>query len=419
MALFQGHILKSFERAMKITETFSIIPFRWNKDKQCMIPASKKTQKAFKIGTFFQTLLLLVSLAQAAYSWKTLNLLIKSYTIFTFGIVLTGMVSSYTNKSYSITLCNLLNSMQNFEQTWYYGYFTTYWNKEARLIDFAISVLVLITIVGPITYYTQVFVYPCMPSLLGYQFLKECQDASNISPDWMIENQFVHKLLILVICCANMQFYTGGLMLHHWFLFYFGYGFRTYLKEYYQYENCNSIFFTDMQTSNFLIFNCRYVLKIGKINQRNRATIMGFRNIQLMLLLHKEILGNKAIMAVVAQLVILNTSGLYNACMMASGLDADSANMPWQIKFWSVNSFAITTFEIMVACLYLGKVYQASFEGNERVQNTKRQKEFRRFLCSMPVQKIYFGRLSFFERTTSLTIQNFALDQTVNLLLVE
>lgn len=155
-----------------------------------------------------------------------------------------------------------------------------------------------------------------------------------------------------------------------------------------------------------------------KISDRKRKFVEKFRQIQLMLKLHREITSKTIMLCVVLMGITINVSALYNICVMLSARDPNSDKMPWQIGFLSMWANLYDTFITMFVFVIFGKVYTISKEEQVSLGKTKRIPELRKFLLSCPVQKIYFGGFSYFESDTSLNVQDFVLNNTVSLLLL-
>lgn len=234
MVLFRGRLFATFERAMKITESVSILPFYWNSSKGRMEVTATRNQKIFVTGIWIQTVLLILCLVQAFLAWNKLNLILKSYSVFVYSILVNGLISTNINKQYSTLICTLLNSMKSYERSWCYGRLYNFKGKKTFLLEFTVITLTTVSFLGTPIFLSTTFVFPCLPHVLGHFLLDEC---ANESPKQILDGisfqQILIKVGISVVGWANIQFFGGGALMHFWLLFLTSYGFRIYIQEYF------------------------------------------------------------------------------------------------------------------------------------------------------------------------------------------
>lgn len=154
------------------------------------------------------------------------------------------------------------------------------------------------------------------------------------------------------------------------------------------------------------------------INANNHWSIYRFRSIQIMLAVYRII---------AAKYVLLNhliTGGTYMISMLyvfvaVATYPGNLDDLPWLILVFSVWILCSQTMLIMTAYHYFGEVYGLSSENLARLKKSKKAREIQRFLASCPPLRVYFGGFNFFDSTTSLVFQQFLVDRTVDLLLIQ
>lgn len=154
---------------------------------------------------------------------------------------------------------------------------------------------------------------------------------------------------------------------------------------------------------------------MDRLTFANRAQVVSFRQIQLMIQLHRDITSVYVVQSLVFNGVGASISILY---VLVKAVMAEDMSIHWPIKVMDAQGLMAFSILIMVTFRYFGNVYKVSSEGQMLLRKTKRNRELRAFFMSCPTQRIYFGTSNFFESTTCLNIELFILNQTASLLLL-
>lgn len=118
-------------------------------------------------------------------------------------------------------------------------------------------------------------------------------------------------------------------------------------------------------------------------------------------------------------LIAVQMSCLHNSITFISG--KDTGGPIWYTLFYAELE-VVFFFLVIFVCGILADVHYVSNRVHRKINGDfelKRNKWLRRWIRSCPYLRIYFGGSNFLEISTPLNIQNFAINQTLSLLLLE
>ncbi len=114
----------------------------------------------------------------------------------------------------------------------------------------------------------------------------------------------------------------------------------------------------------------------------------------------------------------MQTACLYNSIAFLSGKDTGGPVWYALAFLWAeVVLIGVTVFVFGI----LADVYNVSSRAQNKINGRPelmKNKWVKRWVKSCPILKIYFGGSNFFDQLTPLNIQNFAINQTVSLMLL-
>ncbi len=117
--------------------------------------------------------------------------------------------------------------------------------------------------------------------------------------------------------------------------------------------------------------------------------------------------------------IALQTACLYNTISVLSG--KDTGGPIWYNLLYAYVAVVIFLDVIFVFGIF-ANVYEVSKGIQEKINaktDLKRNKWFKRWFRSCPIFRIYIGGSNYLEKLTPLTIQDFVIDQTVSLMLLQ
>ncbi len=172
--------------------------------------------------------------------------------------------------------------------------------------------------------------------------------------------------------------------------------------------------------TNFSIVLNRKLLRIKKYEVSDlRALTLLHRQLQIIGIHYRLNLSQFQIGCAILSFIVMQLACLYNSIFFLSG--KDTGGPIWYDLLYGWSEVGMITGIIIVFGM-LADVYNAS----QRFQMTihgrhdlKRNKWFRKWFKSCPVFRIYFGMSNYLDRLTPLNIQDFAVNQTVSLMLLQ
>ncbi len=121
----------------------------------------------------------------------------------------------------------------------------------------------------------------------------------------------------------------------------------------------------------------------------------------------------------IPSLIALQTISLYNTISLISGKDTGASIWYNLLYAWCG---VVCFFMIIYVFGILADVYNVSNGVQKQINGThdlKRNKWFKRWIKSCPALRIYFGGSNFLDRLTPLNFQDFVINQTVGLMLLQ
>jgi len=257
----------------------------------------------------------------------------------------------------------------------------------------------------PTLYHLDILRNPCFPVYVGYWLSDQCQSDKiglALPPTWTLK-EIGTKLCISLTSYMNWNLLMTGIsffgnvcaVVH-------GHCFRSYISQYGK--------------------DIRAIKGETSRAQLQKQTL-AFRQLQLLMtIVYREIYSRFLVAMCIICCTVMQIVCLYNTVQVLARGGWKDENFQIGLNlvyFWCafVAQFAIVMFFGMLADVYgVAKKVQGEMAGNVVL---KRSKWFVRFLKSCPVLKIYICGSNFLDETTPLTCEDFAIDQTVGLLLLK
>jgi len=392
MVLLQGNLLKYFIFAVRICDTFGNVPILWNKT------AGKfqvKPPILLKINIFLFHLGILAAIIviiQLAAFWKTaskVGLLFSLVVEFAYFVSFCCTFSAY---KWPALLCSLLNSMISFENRWKFQI-----GKGNKIIGKIICAIALGTFM-PVAYSLNVFILPCMPSYPGFWTLKQCKTESLDINFYLYHNHcdIIFKLLIAIFTFSGWCILVSGAMLQVCLILMQGYCFAKYARGF--------------------INAAQRHLKLNAYKE-DSWVVQVYRELQIMVSVqHRQLNAKSVFLGVLLPGPCVQVIANYVLIEYLSG----RFHIPIQMLILLVNIVFITFCTLFLAIGFLSMVYRESKDMQKELGKYVRNKGVKKFLKSCPVLKVSFGGSgNFFEPVTSLNVEQFSVDLTINLLLAD
>ncbi len=150
-----------------------------------------------------------------------------------------------------------------------------------------------------------------------------------------------------------------------------------------------------------------------------RKLALFHRQLQIIAIHYRLHLSQFQVGCAIPTFIAFQIACLYNTISMISGKDTGAPI--WYDLLYAYEEFVAFLLVIFVFGI-LADVYNVSSETQTKINGKpelKRNKWLKRWIRSCPVFKIHFGGSNYLDRLTPLTVQNFAINQTVSLLLLQ
>ncbi|CAL8132155.1 unnamed protein product [Orchesella dallaii] len=287
-------------------------------------------------------------------------------------------------------ISDLYNAMTTFEK----GHA---WALETAIskMDFRTIMAKLFGILGVITapgisalVLLQLFWIPCLPCLIGYNYLPECNHK-----EYDLIQGIIMKAVLLAIEMSLILFTCTGIFLEY---------------TIYSYIHCYCLLDYLRKLKSHLALGCRFLSapKIGKLYRQVQLLTFSYNNI------HQKILTtfSSALMQSVCTLALF--------AIIKFG---DELILPVILMFWVlVGDLVLYTFDSE------GAVKSNLFKTSKDIlhdlkcvaMGTQNSRWLRRYVKSLPVLKIGIGSGNFYDELTPLVLIDFSINQTVSLLLM-
>ncbi len=255
-------------------------------------------------------------------------------------------------------------------------------------------------VVSTLMYHIDMFRYPCLPTNLGYWIVDtQCvgQLGSESKATWSLY-EICLKLLVVVINYLNWTFLLSGAAFHGVLILLV----KTYcLTRYIQ------------------LAGKRIDSSLSGKREPSAYTCLMFREIEVMSNEYRALYSNSFITPCIVCVMFINILSFY-VCIKF-GLELPLA-MFLCFLLCALNSCVI------VLCLYTSManvVQESTFVLKVKLKSglgknmIRLSPWFRRYLKSCKIVKIYVGSTNFVEPLTPLPVEQFCIQQTVNLLLLD
>ncbi len=253
----------------------------------------------------------------------------------------------------------------------------------------------------PLFYHADLFRNPCLPIHLGGYWIVDAQCHGQIGTElratWSFQ-EILTKLLVLVVSYLNWSFLLSGS--------YFQITVVLLLKS-----HCMKSY---ILLAGQQIVNCLSE-KRGSILQ----ACLIYREIEVMSTEYRRLYSRYMTADVLVSVIIVHTISLY-ACINF-GIE-----LPLSMFFMFVLAALNTGVVLIFMYTSLANVYKASKYVLEVQLKTgkdelmmRQNARFRRFRRSCKVVKVYIGNSNYVEPLTPLTMEQFAIDQTISLMLLK
>jgi hypothetical protein len=391
MAPLWGNLLSEFLLAVRICDIFGNIPLRWNQLSQKF---TVKPLRFLKFNKFLYNLAIINTLIvglQTILFWETSSKLASMFAMLMICGYSTALFSTFSTYKWPTLLCSLLNSMISFENRWKFEY-----QKANRIIGKLICACALGSHMQ-IPLSLGVFVVPCMPVFPGFWILKECRATqSTFQNSSYLLNTLVKVFIAVFTFCGCHSTILTTCMFQLCLIFLQGYNFAKYTKGYIQ-----------------------AVQQQLKLNGSREVlwAIQVFRELQLMVTTyHRQLTSRSVLIGFVLIGPVVQIMANYILIQLIRG----KSQLPTAFII-NLGAMAFVTFCILFqATGFLSMVYQESKDIQKELRRNARNKGFRRFCRSCPVLKVSLGGSgNFFEPDTSLNVEQFSMNQTINLLLAD
>ncbi len=248
-------------------------------------------------------------------------------------------------------------------------------------------------------YHVDMFRNPCLPTNLCYWIVDtQCvgQLGSETKATWSLYEICV-KLLVVVVNYLNWSFLQSGCYFHCTLILLV----KTYcLRRYIE------------------LAGNRIELSLSKKKEPNAYTCIMLREIEVISNEYRRLYSYSAISPCIVCAMLLHILTFYACIKFGLGLP---------LAMYLFFSLAALNTCVVVLCMYtsMANVVRAStfvLEVKLRSgmgKNMVRSPWFRRFLKSCKIVKIYVGSVNFVEPMTPLVVEQFSIQQTVNLLLLD
>ncbi len=150
-----------------------------------------------------------------------------------------------------------------------------------------------------------------------------------------------------------------------------------------------------------------------------RKLTLFYRQLQIMSMHYRLNFSQVQLGFAIPSFIAFQTACLYNSITLISG--KDTGGPIWYSLMFAWNEVVIICL-VMFAFGIFADVFNISNEIQQKLNeryDLKRNKWFRRWIKSCPVLKIYFGGSNYVDRLTALNIQDFTINQTASLMLLQ
>ncbi|CAL8112273.1 unnamed protein product [Orchesella dallaii] len=409
--LVASNLLKYVEENIHICDYFGGIPFKWNKEKNMLEAKSRFKLKLYGIRFYFALLYKFFVMFQVISTWKNVKMFVITHNVMFISSYILITTCAYAFYKNAHRIASLFNQMIEYELRHCKPGTVDLNNvKGTTLVICMVRMMSITGIFLPTFYHLDMIRNPCFPVYLGYWLSEQCQEGNlgqALSPTWS-PVELGTKIGMSLLSYMNWNLLMTGIGFYlNVAVILSGHCIRSYIGQYGQ----------NMRKR----FAKQEVIKKDQLQQHT----MAFRELQVIAIEYRELYSRTVVVATLLCGTVMQVVCLYNTITVllkgSKGTDADGSlqiglNL---VYFWCT---IVAACGIVVFMGILADVYSVAKNVHQEIASTvalKRSKWFCRFLRSCPILRIYLGGSNFLDELTPLTCEDFAIDQTVGLLLLK
>ncbi|CAL8127975.1 unnamed protein product [Orchesella dallaii] len=403
--LLSSDLLAGLRQNISLCDYFGGIPFKWNKESNRLEVRSKKKLKLYGIRLYIAFFYKFLAMIQVVSTWKRVKMFVITHNVMFIASYAVIGAAAYVFYKYAYSCASLFNNMIEYEERHYKGKRISKTElKGTWLATWMVRLMTSTGILMPTLYHLDIIRNPCFPVYLGYWLSDQCQpDRIGLaSPATWSAKEIGTKIGISLLSYMNWNLLMSGIPFFvNVSVVITGHCFRSYIFQYGH----------DIRTN-------KEMTKNGTLLKKQT---LAFRELQLMSIVYRDIYSKFFLVVLMISCTIMQVVCLYNTVTVFAkgGYKDESFQIGLNLVYFWCTFLAI--FIIVVMFGILADVYCVARNVHEEISGTvdlKRSKWFVRFLKSCPVLRIYLGGSNFLDEMTPLTCEDFAIDQTVSLLLL-
>ncbi|CAL8140561.1 unnamed protein product [Orchesella dallaii] len=403
-----SQLLKYLQENIKICDFFGGIQYKWNKERNKLEVKSNLKRKLYGVRFYLALMYKFFVMFQVISTWKQAKMVVITHNVMFIGSYVVIAINGYIFHRQADLVATLFNSLINFEQRHYKGKFTTN-VKGSFLIIFMVRMMTATGILMPTLYHLDIIRNPCFPVYLGYWLSDQCEDGKlgHALPATWSGIEFGTKIGIALCSYLNWNLLMTGIP----FFVNVAYTLHAHCYRSYIYQYGQTI---------------RKIMSTSSDSRHKEARIQtkAFRELQIIGILHREIYCSYVLPVSLICCILMQVVCLYNTITVLLKENGKQTDEDLQIGLNLV--YLWCTFLSAIAILVLFGIMAGVYKVGRQVHSEldsffelKRSKWFRQFLKSCPILRVYIGGSNFIDGLTPLTAENFAIDQTVSLLLLQ
>ncbi|CAL8098615.1 unnamed protein product [Orchesella dallaii] len=409
--LVASDLLKYLQEHIYICDYFGGIPFKWNTEKNIMESKPKLKLKLYGIRFYLAVLYKFFVLFQVISTWKNVKMFVITHNVMFISSYILITTCAYVFYKNAHRIAFLFNQMIEYELRHCKPATVDLKSvKGTRLVVCMVRLMTITGIILPTFYHLDMIRNPCFPVYLGYWLSEQCQEGNLgqvLSPTWS-PVELGTKIGMSLLSYMNWNLLMTGIGFYmNVAIVLKGHCIRSYIAQYGQ--------------------NMRKKFGTRKLIQRNQVHqhTIAFRELQVMEIEYREIYSRTIVVVTLLCAIVMQVVCLFNTVTVllqdSNETDSDGSlqiglNL---VYFWCT---IVAACAIVVFLGILADVYSVAKKVHEEIGSCvalKKNKWFCRFFRSCPILRIYLGGSNFLDELTPLTCENFAIDQTVGLLLLK
>ncbi|CAL8133525.1 unnamed protein product [Orchesella dallaii] len=398
MAPFHG-LMKEFVQNLQISDSFAGLPYTWNPKSNRLELKCRSKIAVNKLRLSIGVVYLVTALMQIIWTWKRAGRMVMTHSAMFVADYVTNISSQFLNYVDPEATVDLFNKVIQYEET--LGGRDTQKliskEKKRKFTKFLMQMMAATGIFMPPLYHLDILRNPCFPMYVGYWLSDQCGTKMGLaSPGSWSLLEFGTKALISLISYLNWSFVltshcfhtsTGMVLLGHCI--------RSYISKY-----------------------GNDIRNIGTVDEDARKKVTEYRAFQVLAAHHRSVYSAYFLSIYSICMTVVAIVCLYSTIMAA--YEKESVQLGLNLLyFWCT---FVTAFILVFIIGILADVYRVSKRVNQKMNgqaHLKRNKWYRKFSKASPRIRIYIGGSNFFDELTPLTLESFAITQTINLLLLK